>query len=81
MTTIYRMFTTNRIDPNADYVLAADHGRVEDALRKAIATFDDMGRVLRLLGRDVLADACAVAADGSRDALEPTPAIKESNHE
>jgi hypothetical protein len=47
----------------------ARHQRIEDGLRKAIATFDDMGRVLRLLGRHVLADACVVAADASREIL------------
>lgn len=40
-----------------------------EALQKAVATFDDLARVLRLLGRGTLADACMVAADGSRDAL------------
>ena len=41
------------------------------ALLKAVETFDDMQRVLRLLGRPILADACAVAADGSRNAVYP----------
>jgi hypothetical protein len=49
--------------------------RLEEALEKCIQTFDDMQRVLRLLGRPIMADACAVAADSSRDVL--TPAIKE----
>jgi hypothetical protein len=43
--------------------------RLEEALEKCVDTFDDMQRVLRLLGRPVLADACAVAADSSRDVL------------
>jgi hypothetical protein len=48
------------------------HGRIEElmtALEKCVATFDDLQRVLRLLGRPVLADACMVAADSSRDVL------------
>ena len=40
---------------------------------RCVDTFDDMQRVLRLLGRPVLADACAVAADRSRDLLSPPP--------
>ncbi len=44
--------------------------RLQTALEKCIDTFDDLNRVLRLLGRPVLADACAVAADSSRSALK-----------
>ena len=56
--------------------LAVEHTHVEKldgALRKCVDTFDVMQRVLRLLGRPVLADACAVAADSSRDLLSPPP--------
>lgn len=48
--------------------------RLQMALEKCIDTFDDLNRVLRLLGRPTLADACAVAADGSRSALERSDA-------
>ena len=35
--------------------------RLQTALEKCIDTFDDLQRVLRLLGKPMLADACAVA--------------------
>lgn len=56
-----------------EFVFASQHRRkvskLETALEKCVATFDDLQRVLRLLGRPVLADACMVAADSSRDVL------------
>ena len=49
------------------------HERIEklmSALEKCIDTFDDLERVLRLIGKPIMADACAVAADASRSALQ-----------
>lgn len=42
---------------------------LRSALSKAVDSFDDLQRVLRLLGRPLLADACAIAADSSRNVL------------
>jgi hypothetical protein len=40
-----------------------------DSVRKAIETFDDLERVLRLFQRAITADACKVAADSMRETL------------
>lgn len=40
-----------------------------DALTKAADTFDDLVRVMSILGRDTTAAACHVASVGCREAL------------
>lgn len=51
---------TYLLDLNAELV---------EALEKCLATFEDLARVLSVVGKPILAEACTVAANGTREAL------------
>jgi hypothetical protein len=49
--------------------LLESNKRLRAALERSADTFRDVARVVRLVGRPLIADACMVAEDGAREAL------------